>query len=147
MLFWPAPFHFHRRVRVGSVCKGAARDAFPPSKVCVIRTEPYWAVLVWQYSSIWVLRRLKGCQQFRATHAVRWPTDYISVWIITNKHITREVFLDNGEALFIEENVTQKFAVLLGRPTLLLFVLFFLGFIRRLHCPAAVISRCLRSWL
>ena len=33
--------HFHRRVRVGSVCKGAAQVAFPPPKVAVIRTEPY----------------------------------------------------------------------------------------------------------
>ena len=45
---WPlqaaTPFlfiHSHQRVRVGSVCKGAARFAFPPPKVGVIRTEPY----------------------------------------------------------------------------------------------------------
>ena len=55
--------HFHQRVRVGSVCKGAARIAFPPPKVGVIRTEPYWAVLVSQYTSVGVLRRLKGCRQ------------------------------------------------------------------------------------
>ena len=33
--------HFHHRVRVGSVCKAAARVAFPPPKVDVTRTEPY----------------------------------------------------------------------------------------------------------
>ena len=31
-------------------------------------------------------------------------------------------FWTTTKALFMEENVTQKFAVLLGRPTLLLFV-------------------------
>ena len=33
--------HFHRRVRVSSLCKRVARVAFPPPKVSVIRTEPY----------------------------------------------------------------------------------------------------------
>ena len=45
---------FHRRVRVGSVRKGAARIAFPPLKVGVTRTEPYLAVLILQYSSVGV---------------------------------------------------------------------------------------------
>ena len=49
---------------IGSVCKGAALVVFPPApKVAVIRTETYWAVLVSQYSSVWVLRHLKGCRQ------------------------------------------------------------------------------------
>ena len=39
---------FHRRLRVGSVRKGSAQVAFPPRKVDVIRTEPY-------YSSVGVL--------------------------------------------------------------------------------------------
>jgi hypothetical protein len=45
------------------------------------------------------------------------------------------------KALFIEENVAQKLAVLLGHPNLSLFVycvafLFFIEFISRLHCAA-----------
>ena len=46
----------------------------------------------------------------------------------------------SAKALFIEENVVQKFAVLLGCPTLLLVLcslcssFFILGFISRLHC-------------
>ena len=52
-----------------------------------------------------------------------------------------------AKALFIEENVPQKFSVLLGRPTLLIFVycvayFFFLGLISRLHCRAATRSGC-----
>ena len=39
--------HFHRRVRVSSVCKGAARVVLPPLRV---------AVLVSQCSSVEVLR-------------------------------------------------------------------------------------------
>ena len=44
-----------------------------------------------------------------------------------------------AKALFIEENVTQKFAVLLGRPTVVALCLlctffFLLGFISGLHC-------------
>ena len=38
-----------------------------------------------------------------------------------NKHIIRKVFLDNGVSLVYEENVAQKFAFLLGRPTCLIF--------------------------
>jgi hypothetical protein len=117
---------FHRRVRVGSVRNGAARIAFPPPKVGVTRNGPYWAVLVSQYSSVELLRRLKGCWQVRATHAVHWLVYRIALpcgrGIITNKHIIRKVFLDNGKALCIEENVGQKFAILPGRPTLLIFV-------------------------
>ena len=36
--------------------------------------------------------------------------------------ITRELFRTMAKASFIEENVAHKFAGLLGRPTLLLFV-------------------------
>ena len=58
--------------------------------------------------------------------------------LLTNKHSTRKLFLDNGESVVYEEKVAQKFAVLLGRPTLLLYlycVVFFyiLGIISRLH--------------
>ena len=39
----PTPFmvHFHHMVRVGSVCKSAARVAIPPPKVGLTRTELY----------------------------------------------------------------------------------------------------------
>ena len=75
---WGLMAHFHHRVRVGSVCKGAARVAFPPPKVGVTRTEPYWEVLVSLYYSVEVLRRLKGSQLIWATHAVRWFVDRIT---------------------------------------------------------------------
>ena len=38
---WTVLAHFHRRVRVVSVCKGAARVVFPPPKVGMTRAEPY----------------------------------------------------------------------------------------------------------
>ena len=62
--------HFRRRVLVGWACKGVARFAFPPPKMGLVRTEPWWAVLISQYSSVGVLRHLKVCEQVRATHIV-----------------------------------------------------------------------------
>ena len=47
---------FHRRVRVGSFCKGAAQVTFPPPKVGVNRTEADGAVLVSEFYSVGVLR-------------------------------------------------------------------------------------------
>ena len=41
---------------------------------------------------------------------------FLATGIITNKHSTREVFPENGER-FIEENVSQRFDVLLERQT------------------------------
>ena len=75
---------------------------FHRQKVGVTRSEPYWAVLVSLYSSVGVLRRLKGCWKVRATHAVRWLVGRIALpWdrgILINKHIIHEVFLDNGKS-------------------------------------------------
>ena len=62
----------------GSVCKGAALVAFPLPKVGVTRTDPDWAVLVSQYDTVEVLRRLKGSRQVWDSHAVRW-LDWLSV--------------------------------------------------------------------
>ena len=65
--------HFHRRVRVDSVCEGAARFPSPPPEVDVTRTEPHWAVLVPPYSSVVVARRLKGLRGISSyTHRFRW---------------------------------------------------------------------------
>ncbi|XP_056433313.1 uncharacterized protein LOC130371528 isoform X2 [Gadus chalcogrammus] len=58
-------------MRCGTVRKGAVRIAFPPPKVGVTRTEPYSFCPRLQYSSVGVLRRLKGCRKIRATHPLR----------------------------------------------------------------------------
>ena len=90
------------------------------------------------------VRRLKGCQHVRATHDVRWLVDrnVTSVRQADNKKQTNTLppryFWTTAKASFIEQNVAQRLAVLLGRPTLLcsLFNMFFffLGPISRLHC-------------
>ena len=134
--------HYHRRVWVCSVWKGSSRVTFPPPKVCMIRTEPHWAVLVSQYPSVGVglLRRLKGCRQVRATHAVCWLVDRIATSVRQgdNNTLPSKYFCTTAKASFIEENVAQKFVVLLGSSTLLLFVhcahyFFFLQRISFLH--------------
>ena len=83
--------HFLRRVPVGSVCKGGARVTFPPPKVAMIRTEPYWAILILQYYSVGVLRHLKGCRQVWATNAIHWLVNRIvpSVWQVDNNKQTQ----------------------------------------------------------
>ena len=55
--------------------------------------------------------------------SVDWSTESLPCdrGIITNKHNTHRYFWTMAKALFSEENVAQ-FAVLLGIPTLLLFV-------------------------
>ena len=102
--------------------------------------DPNWAVLVSQYYCVVVLRCLKGSRQVWATHAVRRLVDRIvpSVWQgITNKHSSHKVFLDNGKS-FVYWNVTQKFAVLLGRCCFII--------VRAVLFPwDAMRSRCLRS--
>ena len=57
------------------------------------------------------------------TPSVDWSTDsalQCDRGIITNKYSTHRVFLDTAKALFIEDNVAQKFAVFLGHPTVAL---------------------------
>ena len=129
--------HFHRRVRVASVRKSAARVAFPPPKVGVTRTEPYWAVL-----AIWVLRRLKGCRQVRATQALRWLVDRFTLpcdrGIITNKHITCELFLDNGESYVFWRKCCAKVSCLSWMSYIVALCsscsfFFFIWFFSRLH--------------
>ena len=99
--------HFHRRVQVGSVRKGAAQFTFPPPKVGVIRTELYWAILVLQYSSVRVLRRRKGAYKFELhTPSVDWSPESSLPYergIITNKH--SKLFLD-GESLVYWKNLS-----------------------------------------
>ena len=107
--------HFHRRVWVGSVCKGAARVAFPPPKLGVIRTEPYGAVLVSQCSSVGVLGRLKGAMFELHAPSVDWSIESslpCDRGIITNKRSTREVFLDNSESYVFEESLPSFLDIL-----------------------------------
>ena len=112
---------------------------FHRQKVGVTQTEPYWAVLVSQHSSVGVpaswsytLRPLSG----RQNH----------ICAITNKHSTRKVLLENGESLVHWRKCPTKVC----RPSWTLHwcspFVFFLGFISRLQmCQAAMRSRCLRS--
>ena len=91
--------HFHRRVRVGSVCKGTEQFAISPPKVGVIQTELYGAVLVSNYSAVGLLRR-QYLNKLN-TPSVHWSTESLLLsdrGIITNQHSTRKVFLDNGES-------------------------------------------------
>ena len=67
--------HFHPRVQVGSVCKGAARVAFPPPKVGVTRTEPYWAVLDSLYYPVEVPdtpERVPGSLSYTRRPLIEW---------------------------------------------------------------------------
>ena len=71
------------------------------------------------------------------------------IWTRRNTVLAR-YFWTMAKASFIEEYVAQKLAVLLGRPYIVALCslsafLSFLGFISRLHCRAAMRSRCLRS--
>ena len=132
--------HFQGRLRVGSVCQGAAQLAFPPPKVGVIRTEPYWAVHVSKYSSIVVLRRLKGCQRVRATHTACWLVDRITLPCDKGGN-TKQTHYPQGisgqwRKLSLLKKMLHKSLPSSYNVTLcsLCTFLFFLGFISRQHC-------------
>ena len=107
--------HFHWRVRVGSVCKGAARVAFPPPKVGVSRT------------------RLALLLRWGTPERVRASSTYTRHLLIGPQNRTSVRQGDNNEPTHYprdsekraktekkKKNVAQRFAVLLGRPTMLL---------------------------
>ena len=68
--------HFLRRV--ASRFRRAARVAFPAPDVGVTRTEADWAILLSEYYSFEVLRRLKVSRQVWATHTIRCLVDRIT---------------------------------------------------------------------
>ena len=111
--------HSHRRLRVGSVCIAHCRVSTANSG-----RDPDWAVLVSQYSSVGVLRAWKGPGKFELhTLSIDWSTESslpCDRGIITNKHSTPWGISGQLRKLCLWKK--QKFAVLLGRPTLLLFV-------------------------
>ena len=115
--------HFHQRVRVGSVRKGAALLV---SQYSVDNETIESVTASWSYTCRpLICRQVTSCD--RGT--------------ITYKHsrLPARCFWTTAKASFIDENVAQKFDVLLGSPTLLLFVHFVafsfsLGFTSRLHC-------------
>ena len=141
--------------RIGSVRKGAARIVFPPPKVGVTQTEPYWVVLVSQYSFIGgteTPERVPASSSYtRAPLIGRQNRTSVRQGDINKQtHYPR---VKTPKASFIEKDVAQKFAVLFGRPTLLLFVrcvlssafLFPWIYWQATLCRAAMRSRCLRS--
>ena len=88
--------HSHWQVQVGSVRKGEVRVT---PKVGVTRTEPHWGTETSE--------RVPGtASKFeRHTPSVDWLTESAlpcDRGIITNKHSTHKVFLDNGDGLFAQ---------------------------------------------
>ena len=107
--------------------------------------DPDWAILSSTriaVLAIWVLRRLKGCRQFRATQALRWLVDRFTLpcdrGIITNKHITCELFLDNGESYVFWRKCCAKVSCLSWMSYIVALCsscsfFFFIWFFSRLH--------------
>ena len=123
----PIKAHFHQRVWVGSVCKGAARVIFPPPKVGMTQTEPYEPYS--QYLSrstpplrYWEPERVPLSlsythHPFIGRHSL--PCDRE---IITNKHSTCKVFLDNCESFVYQRKCCVKVCHSLPKHCCLLFI-------------------------
>ena len=100
---FPMNIHYWRvsTAGYGSVQSAMVRygSRFHCQKVGVTRTEPYSLAVLLR----WGTETLKGYRQFPELHtlSVDWSTESAlpcDRGIITNKHSTRKVFLDNGES-------------------------------------------------
>ena len=125
--------HFHWRVRVGSVRKGVVQVTFPLPKSAWPGLSPTRLAVLLRWGTETPERVPGTTGKFeRHTPSVDWSTESAlpcDRGIITNKHSTRKVFLEDGKSLVYWRNKSYVISL-----CSLCALFFFIGFISRLHC-------------